>query len=165
VPDSWEESFDTWSGEDALAEVDREQLLRLARELAERRQAERTEARAEIEQLKQALRERAELVAAHERELVERERLLEERERMRRLPAEMPDVDRRQVVRFPQQPYQRRPCRKQAAKRHDRGHWSRAPQRTRSQITSRPPARIDPGRQRQGRPEHPWKRVDSADWC
>ncbi len=51
MPDSWEESFDTWSGEDvrrlagALPEdlgVEREALLRLARDLAERRAADRT---------------------------------------------------------------------------------------------------------------------------
>ena len=35
------------------------------------------------------------------------ERLIEERERMRPLPERMPDLDRRQVVRVPQQPYLR----------------------------------------------------------
>jgi len=86
--DSWEESFDTWTprtpneadaGEDTGTgtDLDRAELLRLARELGERHQTGRTGADAEVEQLKQALRERAEAVAARERELTELQRRLE----------------------------------------------------------------------------------------
>jgi chromosome segregation ATPase len=79
--DSWEEGFDTWTpwkpwtppeaeaGEDTRTDPDRAGLLRLARELAERRQLPQTNAAAEIEQLKRSLRERAEAVAARERAL------------------------------------------------------------------------------------------------
>ncbi|HEX7582520.1 MAG TPA: hypothetical protein VF321_05480, partial [Gaiellaceae bacterium] len=84
--DSWEEGFDIWTpgtpgkadaGEDTGTDLDRAELLRLARELAERRQAPQTGADAEIEQLKQALRERAEAIATRERELAELQRRLE----------------------------------------------------------------------------------------
>ena len=87
--DSWEEGFDIWTpgtpreageadaGEDTGTDLDRAELLRLARELAERRQAPQTGADAEIEQLKRALRERAEAIAARERELAELQRRLE----------------------------------------------------------------------------------------
>src|SRR5947209_684598 len=60
--------------------VERGVLLRRARDLAERRAADRSEALAEIEQLKQVLRASAERVAARERELAEREARLGERE-------------------------------------------------------------------------------------
>jgi chromosome segregation ATPase len=84
--DSWEEGFDKWTprtpnatdaGDDTGTDLDRAELLRLARELAERRQTGRTGADAEVEQLKQALRERAGAVAARERELAELQRRLE----------------------------------------------------------------------------------------
>jgi hypothetical protein len=80
VPNTWDESFDTWSGEDALADISRDRLLKLARELARQRDAERAAAQAEIAELKQALRERAQLVAERERALDDRERRLEQRE-------------------------------------------------------------------------------------
>src|SRR6266540_1713776 len=76
--DSWEEGFDAWTprpqsgaGEttDTGTDLDREELLRLARELAGRRHAEQEQARVELEELKRSLRERAEAVAAREREL------------------------------------------------------------------------------------------------
>ncbi|MDX6470558.1 MAG: hypothetical protein QOF75_2361, partial [Gaiellaceae bacterium] len=92
--DSWEESFDTWvpgvpqppgaptakaggAAEDTGTDLDRAELLRLARELAERRQAGRTSADTEVEQLKQELRERAASIAARERELEALQRRLE----------------------------------------------------------------------------------------
>jgi hypothetical protein len=84
--DRWEEGFDTWtprtpktaeSAEDTGTDLDRAELLRLARELAEQRQAPTVAGDAEIEQLKQSLRERAEAVAARERELNELQRKLE----------------------------------------------------------------------------------------
>jgi len=84
--DSWEDGFDTWTPPaakpgDAAAEtdadLDRAELLRLARELAQRHESGRTAADAELEQLKHALRERAEAVAARERELEKRRRELE----------------------------------------------------------------------------------------
>src|SRR5436305_4283176 len=84
--DSWEEGFDNWApgtpkpadaGEETGTDLDRVELLRLARELAERRRAEPSAAHTEIEQLKQTLRERAEAIAARERELAELQRRLE----------------------------------------------------------------------------------------
>lgn len=54
-------------------------MLRLARELAERRNAGEAEARAEVEALKRSLRERAEAIAAREKELAELQRRLEGR--------------------------------------------------------------------------------------
>jgi hypothetical protein len=74
--DSWEEGFDTWTprtpdqadaGDDTGTDLDRAELLRLARELAERRQAGQTGADAEVDRLKQTLRERAEAVATRPR--------------------------------------------------------------------------------------------------
>ena len=76
MSERWEESFDTWKPRadapegDTGTDVEREELLRLARELASQRDAEQAQARRELEQLKEALRERAEAVAARERELV-----------------------------------------------------------------------------------------------
>src|SRR5205823_2594791 len=76
--DSWEEGFDGWTprpestagaGADTGTDLDREELLRLARELAARRHGEQEQARVELEELKRVLRERAEAVAAREREL------------------------------------------------------------------------------------------------
>lgn len=84
--DSWEEGFDTWTprtpsqagpGDDTGTDLDRAELLRLARELAERRHTPQTGLDPEIEQLKQSLRERAAAVAARERELTELQRRLE----------------------------------------------------------------------------------------
>jgi hypothetical protein len=81
--DRWEDGFDRWTpraeaaaADDTAVELDldRESLLRLARELAEQRHSEREHARAELEQLKQALRDRAESVAARERELADLQR-------------------------------------------------------------------------------------------
>jgi chromosome segregation ATPase len=76
--DRWEEGFDSWtprrSGgapDDTGVDLDREALLRLARELAEKRHSEQQDAGAELERLKQSLRERAEAIAARERELAE----------------------------------------------------------------------------------------------
>jgi hypothetical protein len=71
--DRWEEGFDTWvppAGEavDARAGDERDELLRLARELGAARNAAY---RAELEPLRQALREAAETVAAQARELAE----------------------------------------------------------------------------------------------
>jgi filamentous hemagglutinin len=80
----WEEGFDEWTpprsepaAADAAADVERESLLRLARELAQKRQAEHGAGRSELEQLKQELRERAEAIAARERELAELQRRLD----------------------------------------------------------------------------------------
>jgi hypothetical protein len=97
----WEEGFDTWTprargeqgaSDDSGVDVDREALLRLARELAANRHAEHEQARAELEQLKQSLRERAAAVAARERELEALQRRLEAGRRERRKPAQ-PDPD------------------------------------------------------------------------
>jgi hypothetical protein len=84
--DSWEEGFDTWTprtprqaerGDETGTDLDRAELLRLARELAERRQTSPTGTDAEVEQLKQSLRERAAAVALRERELAELQQRLE----------------------------------------------------------------------------------------
>jgi chromosome segregation ATPase len=81
--DRWEEGFDSWTprrggaaADDTGVDLDREALLRLARELAERRHAEQEHAGAELERLKQSLRERAEAIATRERELVELQKRL-----------------------------------------------------------------------------------------
>ena len=82
--DRWEESFDSWTPrrqggapEETDVDVDRAELLRLARELAEKRHAGHAEATSELERLKQSLRERAEAIAARERDLAELERRLD----------------------------------------------------------------------------------------
>jgi hypothetical protein len=74
--DRGEEGFDSWTprrsskaSDDTGVDLDREALLRLARELAEKRQALDQDAGVELEQLKQSLRDRAEAIAAREREL------------------------------------------------------------------------------------------------
>ena len=78
--DRWEEGFDRWTPRGAGAsdetgvDLDREAVLRLARELAERRHSEQQHAVAELEALKQSLRERAEAIGARERELEKLER-------------------------------------------------------------------------------------------
>jgi hypothetical protein len=81
--DRWEEGFDSWTprrGGDAPGDtgidVDREALLRLAREFAEQRHAKQEHAGVELEQLKQSLRERAEAIGARERELAELQKRL-----------------------------------------------------------------------------------------
>ena len=83
--DRWEEGFDSWTprqggkrDDDPVVDPDREALLRLARELAEQRHAEQQHAGVELEQLKQSLRERAEAIAARERELAKLEKRLGE---------------------------------------------------------------------------------------
>jgi hypothetical protein len=83
MTERWEESFDTWKPRAGAPEgetdtdVDREELLRLARELAVQRNAEQDRARRELEQLKESLRERAEAVAERERELLALQKRLE----------------------------------------------------------------------------------------
>ena len=77
--DRWEEGFDTWipplsEAVDPRAEDEREELLRLARELGAARSAAHE---AELEPLKRALREAAEAAAAHAHELAELRRRLE----------------------------------------------------------------------------------------
>ena len=83
--DRWEEGFDSWTPRRGGrrpttpgVDLDREALLRLARELAEKRHAEQEHAGAELERLKQSLRERAEAIAARERELAELQKRLGE---------------------------------------------------------------------------------------
>ena len=83
MTEHWEESFDTWTPRadkpdgETDTDVDRAELLRLARELAAQRNAEQAQARKELEQLKESLRERAEAVAARERELLALQKRLE----------------------------------------------------------------------------------------
>ena len=82
MTERWEESFDRWTPradapDDTGTDVDREELLRLARELAAQRNAEQEQARRELEQLKESLRERAEAVAERERELLALQKRLE----------------------------------------------------------------------------------------
>jgi DNA repair exonuclease SbcCD ATPase subunit len=79
--DKWEDGFDSWTpreqangGDDTGTDLDREALLKLARELAVRREAERKDSDGELERLKQTLRERAEAIATRERELEALER-------------------------------------------------------------------------------------------
>jgi chromosome segregation ATPase len=81
--DRWEEGFDSWTprraggaADDTGVDLDREALLQLARELAERRHSQQEHAGAELERLKQSLRERAEAIAARERELAELQKRL-----------------------------------------------------------------------------------------
>jgi chromosome segregation ATPase len=83
MTDSWEDGFDSWtprrqegSPDDTGVDLDREALLRLARELAEKRRTGREQPDEELEELKQSLRERAEAVAQRERELAELQRRL-----------------------------------------------------------------------------------------
>ena len=83
--DRWEEGFDSWTPrrgggapDDTGTDLDREALLRLARELAEKRHSEQEHAGVELERLKQSLRERAEAIAARERELAELQKRLGE---------------------------------------------------------------------------------------
>ena len=74
--DSWESIG--WEAE--AQQVERDEVLRLARHLAEHRERQRAEDLAEIEELKRTLRERAAQVAVREAD-VERRRLeIEERD-------------------------------------------------------------------------------------
>jgi len=84
--DRWEEGFDAWTpsaeepavpAPDAGADRERQELLRLARELAAERRAGHEPAHAELEPLKRTLREAAEAVAAKGRELAELQRQIE----------------------------------------------------------------------------------------
>jgi DNA repair protein SbcC/Rad50 len=82
MSERWEEAFDTWkpradAADDTGTDVEREELLRLARELATQRNAEHEQARRELEQLKESLRERAEAVAEREREVLALQKRLE----------------------------------------------------------------------------------------
>src|SRR4051794_33573430 len=81
--DRWEEAFDSWTprrsaapSDDTGVDLDRAALLRLARELAEKRRGLDRQADTELEQLKQSLRERAEAIAARERELADLQKRL-----------------------------------------------------------------------------------------
>jgi chromosome segregation ATPase len=87
MTDRWEEAFDSWRPEpgagdetDPDFEPDREELLRLARALAEQRRAEQDAARTELETLKESLRERATAVAERERELLELQQSYEKKQ-------------------------------------------------------------------------------------
>ena len=93
--DGWEKGFDGWTprppeggasgpAADTGTDLDREELLRLARELAARRHGEHEQARVELEELKRHLRERAEAVAARERELEQVRQRLEGSKRLGR---------------------------------------------------------------------------------
>jgi septal ring factor EnvC (AmiA/AmiB activator) len=84
MSEPWEDGFDTWTpragaaGEtDTDTDIDRVELLRLARELAAQRNVEQEQSRRELEALKESLRERASAVAERERELTELQKQLE----------------------------------------------------------------------------------------
>jgi chromosome segregation ATPase len=99
VVDRWEDGFDSWkppragggTPEETGVDLEKESLLRLARELADQRNSEIAHARAELEELKQALRDRAAAVAARERELEELQRRLDGGKRQK--PAKEPKAD------------------------------------------------------------------------
>src|SRR5438876_10833641 len=81
--DSWESiGWETSSAE--RDDVDRDQVLELARRLAEQRQRQRTEDLVQIEDLKRALRERAADVARRELEVERRLQELDGHETPRR---------------------------------------------------------------------------------
>jgi hypothetical protein len=76
MSEPWEDGFDSWTPRSGAAaetdtdtDIDRAELLRLARELAAQRNAEQEQSRRELEALKESLRERASAVAEREREL------------------------------------------------------------------------------------------------
>jgi DNA repair exonuclease SbcCD ATPase subunit len=79
--------------DDTGVDLDREALLRLARELAEKRHSEQQHAGAELERLKQSLRERAEAIAERERELVELQARLGEGKPRKQKQPETVDTD------------------------------------------------------------------------
>ena len=98
--DRWEEGFDSWTPrrggaapDDTGVDLDREALLRLARELAEKRHSQQEHSGAELERLKQSLRERAEAIAARERELAELEKRLGEGKPRKQQPPDTANVD------------------------------------------------------------------------
>ena len=101
MSDRWEEGFDRWSprdlppaaaGEETGTDLDRDELMRLARQLAEQRHAEQEQSRDELDRLKESLRERAAAVAERERELAELQKRLEGgRGRKQQAPA--PDTE------------------------------------------------------------------------
>src|SRR6266480_3366009 len=82
--DSWESVGWEAAWQQPEEEVDRDQVLRLARELAEARQRQTVEALVQVEDLKRALRERAADVARRELEVERRTRELEESDAPRR---------------------------------------------------------------------------------
>src|SRR3954470_17765708 len=94
--DSWDSIG--WDAEpERQGDPDRDQVLGLARRLAEQRERQRSEDMSQLEELKRALRERAADVARRELEVEERTRRLEQQEtappRSRCRPAEKPRVD------------------------------------------------------------------------
>src|SRR5213083_1367808 len=95
--DSWESVGWEAAWQQPEEEADRDQVLRLARELAEARQRQTVEALVQVEDLKRALRERAADVARRELEVERRTRELGEPEAPRRTlrfrRAEKPAVD------------------------------------------------------------------------
>ena len=99
MTERWEESFDTWTPradapDDTGTDIDREELLRLARELAAQRNVEQEQARRELEQLKESLRERAEAVAERERELLALQKRLEKGKAPKtKVKPELPDLE------------------------------------------------------------------------
>src|SRR5213592_1461797 len=94
--DSWE-SIGWEAASQQHEEADREQVLQLARRLAEQRERQRAEDLVQIEELKRALRERAAEVARRELEVERRDKELDEHEAPRRTlrfrRAEKPAVD------------------------------------------------------------------------
>jgi hypothetical protein len=80
--DSWESAG--WEAAWQHDDLDRDQVLQLARRLAQQRERQRTEDLVQIEDLKRALRERAADVARRELEVERRTRELEEPEAPRR---------------------------------------------------------------------------------
>jgi hypothetical protein len=80
--DRWEESFDTWTPSPPAPGAparnpEREELQRLARELAAKRRAAQETSSAEVEALQRSLRESATAVAARDVELVRLRSLLQ----------------------------------------------------------------------------------------
>src|SRR5882724_10212552 len=76
--DSWD-SVGWWAPwQQPEEEADRDEVLRLARQLAEARERQKVEALVQVEDLKRALRERAADVARRELEVERRTRELEE---------------------------------------------------------------------------------------
>ena len=101
--DSWESG--NWEETD---EPDREEVLRLARQLADQRARQRAEDLAELEELKRALRERAAEVAAREAEVTRMQAVLAARdEELRRREREVADAERlrERAAAVPLEPY------------------------------------------------------------
>src|SRR6266576_152678 len=76
--DSWESVGWEAAWQQPEEDADRDQVLRLARQLAEARERQNVEALLQVEDLKRALRERAAYVARRELEVERRARELEE---------------------------------------------------------------------------------------